>query len=74
MSDMLGRVFALSTDEEQAQFLNSVGKTLNRTCENGVAFEYQCCLITNRLDLYGKKFIKKIAEFIEHDEQVIRDR
>jgi hypothetical protein len=70
MSDaMLGKVFALCGSDEQAEFLNVAGKTLRRACEDGAAFEAQCCWIVDKLDGNGRDLVKRLAAFIAHDEE-----
>jgi hypothetical protein len=61
---MLGKVFALCTDEEQAQFINEAGKALRRVCTlaDGAGEDMQLMRIADRLDMNGKRFIKRLAE------------
>lgn len=71
MSDtFLGKIFALLTDEQQAQFLNETGRTLRRVChEHASGEDMQLCMIIDHLDIDGKRFIRKLAEFLESDER-----
>jgi hypothetical protein len=70
MSDtMLGKVFATCGAEEQAEFLNTAGRTLRRVCEDAQAMDTQCCWIVDKLDGNGRDLVKRIASFIAHDEE-----
>lgn len=68
---MLGKVFALCTDEEQAQFLNEAGKALKVVCDaaDGQGEDMQLLRIADELDWHGKRFIKKLAEFLASEEE-----
>ncbi len=60
-----GKLLALATDEEQAELINEAGRTLIRTTESSLNMDIQLCRIADRLDVHGKAFIKKLAEFVE---------
>ncbi len=64
---MLGRVFALSSDEEQAAFLNEVGRVMRTfdSATDGSGYAMQLCRISDHLDSNGRKFIKRLSEFLE---------
>ena len=64
MSAVLGRVFALSTDDEQAEFLNAVGAVM-RTWREPAAAEMQCFRISDRLNDAGREFLRRLYETIE---------
>lgn len=69
---MLGKVFALCTDEEQAEFLNEAGRTLRRvTARLTSEFEgygMQLCRIVDHLDDDGRRLVRELAGFVESDE------
>ena len=62
---ILAQVFALSSDEAQAAFLNTVGCTARRTWRD---FDLQLCRVADRLNRDGKEFVKRLAEFVVSDE------
>lgn len=62
MSDsFLGKVFALCTADEQAEFLNEAGKRLRQACRDGNE-DMQLFLIGDRLTEDGRRFVLKLAE------------
>jgi hypothetical protein len=64
---VLGKVFALLDDSEQADFLNSTGRNLRRVCSGDM--DGQLCRIVDKLDGDGRDFIERLAAFIEYDRQ-----
>lgn len=64
---LLGQVFALADYRDQANFLNVVGKTINRTCESGAYRDIQLCRIADELDDHGRKLIQTLASFLDRD-------
>jgi len=64
---MLGRVFALSTDEEQAAFLNVVGRVMKGwdRITDGSGYDMQIYRIANRLDMNGREFVRRLATYAE---------
>lgn len=63
---MLGKVFALCTDEEQALFLNEAGLRFHLACRSVVAGEeMQLWRISEKLNDNGRRFIKRLAEMLE---------
>lgn len=62
---MLGKVFALCSAEEQAGFLNEVGRTLKRVCDSEFYAEMQLCRIVDELDEHGKWLLTKLAGVLE---------
>jgi hypothetical protein len=70
---MLGKVFALSDAEEQAEFLNVAARTLKAVCRVHDGYEdMQMCRIAEYLDGDGRRFIKDLAEFVKVDEETPR--
>lgn len=68
---MLGKVFALCTDEEQAAFLNEAGRALRAACRtgDGNGDTMQLLMIVDHLDGNGRSLIKRLAEAIVSDEE-----
>jgi hypothetical protein len=66
---MLGAIFAHLGADEQAAFLNGAGKGLRRCCADSQALDSQACWIVDRLDGNGRDFVKRLASFIQHDEE-----
>lgn len=63
---MLGRVFALSDAEEQAEFLNEAGRTLRASCRlTDGSEEMQYCRIHDHLDADGKNMVRRLFAFID---------
>jgi primosomal protein N'' len=63
---MLGRVFALSTAEEQAELLNEAGRTLRSLCKViESSDEMQYCRMADHLDADGKRFVRELAAFVK---------
>lgn len=59
---MLGKVFALCTDDEQAAFLNEAGRALRLACrEVDAGEEMQLFRIAGHLDSNGRRFVEKLA-------------
>lgn len=63
---MLGRVFALAGDAEQAEFLNEAGRTLRVVCKVHDGWEdMQFSRIADQLDADGKRFLRELAAHVE---------
>lgn len=65
MSEMLGRVFALSSDKEQAEFLNEVGRVM-RQWKEPAAMEMQVFRICDHLNESGRILVRKLFENLEN--------
>lgn len=66
MSEMLGRVYALSDAKEQAEFLNEVGRVM-RTWKEPAAMEMQLFRIGDSLNEHGRQFVRRLFENINTD-------
>lgn len=67
MDRTMGMVFALASDEEQANMLNAAGHMMHRTFGGRNYEEMQACRIAQRLDPRGKAFILLLAEFLRDE-------
>lgn len=68
MEDTFARLFALADAEEQARVLNRAGLMWNQVMEN-VHGDIQASRIAEKLDVNGRELIRKIAGFIEVQEE-----
>ena len=64
IDDFLGKYLAMSGDTEQAEVINTFGKTLRLLCRE-VKTDDQLCAISLKLDLDGMNLISGLAEFVE---------
>ena len=64
MSD-IGVDLAHDGDNAQGEFINSFGRELFVACKGERGFETQCCYISDKMDLAGRRLIKMLAEFVE---------
>jgi len=63
----IGRAFAHTDDEAQAEILNTIGVELRTACSGDDGM--QICCISGKLDRNGISFIKHLAEFIKLREE-----
>ena len=63
---LLARLVALANDEEQAAFLNEMGRSLRLLCHIDDGSEFmQLARISDHLDDNGKRLIRKLSECFE---------
>jgi len=62
---IMAQVFALSNDEVQAEFLNTIDCTARRTWKD---YDLQLCRIADKLNHDGREMVKRLADFVISDE------
>lgn len=68
--DVIQRAFGEADDTEQAEFLNSLGKSLVEACRfKHELIDAQLCYMSEKLDKHGREFITQLAEFIKLREE-----
>ncbi len=71
---ILGQVFAMCTDEEQAAFLNSAGREARRMWRDTelCGYDMQVSRIVDHLDGDGRELVRRLADCIRSDEDAPR--
>ena len=72
-AEWIARVIAESDDNVQSDFFNELGRILPLICKHDIGYETQVAYFCDKLDSYGKLFIREIYAFIGQKESRLRE-